>query len=91
MFYATQSMVHKHWDDVTIILWGAPVKFITESDIIQGELEIAQHAGVKFSACVSCARKFGVVDKLEELGIEVTPWTEPFTNLVKNGEPVIYA
>jgi len=91
MFYATQSKVHHLWNDVTIILWGAPVKFITENKIIQQEMEIAMHAGVKFSACTSCARKFGVVDELEKLGVEVAPWTEPFTNLIKNGEAIVYA
>ncbi|MCL2619672.1 MAG: DsrE family protein [Defluviitaleaceae bacterium] len=91
MFYSTQSKINHHWDDVTVILWGSPVKFVTENKIIQEELVIAMQAGVKFSACVSCARKFGVVSKLEELGIEVEPWTEPFTDLVKNNAPIVYA
>ena len=91
MFYATQSKIHHHWDDVTVILWGAPVKFITENEIVQQELKIAKHAGVKFSACTSCAIKFDVVDQLKTLGIEVAPWTESFTNLLKNGETVVYA
>lgn len=91
MFYAIQSKINHHWDDVTVILWGAPVKFVTENKIIQEELVIAKQAGVKFSACVSCARKFGVVSQLEGLGIEVTPWTEPFTDLVKNNAPIVYA
>jgi len=71
MFYATQSKIQHLWGDVTVILWGAPVKFITENKIIQQEMEIAMHAGVKFSACTSCARKFGVVDELEKLGIKL--------------------
>jgi len=91
MFYATNSITHHLWDEVTVIIWGAPVKFIVENDIIQEEMKVAQHAGVKFSACLSCARKFGVVEDLEKLGIEVIPWVEPFTELVKNGEPIIYA
>jgi len=91
MFYATNSKIHRLWDEVTVIIWGAPVKFIVENDVIKSELEIAQHAGVKFSACLSCARKFGVVNDLEQLGIEVVPWVEPFTELVKSGKPVIYA
>lgn len=91
MFYATQSKIKHLWDDVTVILWGAPVKFVTENKIIQNEMEIAMQAGVKFSACVSCARKFGVADELGKLGIVIEPWTEAFTNLVKSGKAVVYA
>ncbi|MCL2855192.1 MAG: hypothetical protein FWE21_06190 [Defluviitaleaceae bacterium] len=91
MFYATQSLLYHHWDEVMVVLWGAPVKFITENKAIQEELIIAKQAGVNFSACTSCARKFGVVGMLEELGIQVEPWTERFTNLIKNGEPIVYA
>ena len=91
MFYATNSKAHHLWDEVTVIIWGAPVKFIVDNSVIQEEMKIAQRAGVKFSACLSCARKFGVVSDLEKLDIEVIPWVEPFTELVKNGEPVIYA
>ena len=91
MFYAAQSKINRLWDDVTVILWGSPVKFITENKIIQEELEIAKLAGVKFSACTSCAKKFGVVSELMELGIEIAPWTQPFTDLLKEGKTIVYA
>ena len=90
MMYATNSMAHSLWDSVTVILWGAPVKLMAESEIIQEEMKIAQHVGVKFSVCVNCARRLGVAKKLEELGIEIAPWVEPFTELLQNGETVIY-
>jgi len=90
LFYATNAMTHGLWDDITVILWGAPVKLAAENPAIQEEIKIAQHVGAKFSACLSCARKFGVVEELEALGIEVIPWVEPFTELVKANETIIY-
>ena len=90
-FYATQSKVHKHWENVTVILWGAPVKTITENKVLQEELHLAKLAGVHFSACTSCANKFGVTEQLQELGVEIFPWTEPFTQLVKQNAPIVYA
>jgi len=90
-FYATQSMVHRHWDEVTVILWGAPVKTITENKILQEEMNLARLAGVRFSACTSCANKFGVTDLLRELGVEIFAWTQPFTQLVKQNAPIVYA
>ena len=91
MMYATNSMTHSLWNSVTVIIWGAPVKLAAENKLIQEEIKMAQHVGVKFSACVSCARRLGVAKKLEELGIEVAPWVEPFTALVQNGETIVYA
>ena len=90
IFYATTSMVNKLWDSVTVIIWGAPVELVAESEVIQDEIRAAQNVGVKFSACTSCANRLGVVEELEGLGIEVTPWAEPFTKLVKNGEAIVY-
>jgi len=90
MMYATNCMAHSVWDNVTVIVWGATVKLAAENEMIQGEIKLAQHTGVKFSACISCARQLGVIEKLEALGIEVVPWVEPFTELVKDGKPIVY-
>lgn len=89
MSYATNSMANRAWDGVTVILWGATVKLAAENDFIQEQMKVAQHAGVKFSACVSCARQFGAVDKLEGLGVEVKPWVEPLTELLQSGKTLI--
>jgi len=90
MKYATNSMINKLWKSVTVIIWGAPVKLAAEDELIQEQMKEAQNAGVKFSACISCARQFNVVEKLETLEIEILSWMEPFTNLIQNGETVIY-
>jgi len=89
LFYATNSMTHRLWDHVTVILWGATVKLAAENERIQEEMKLAQHAGVKFSACMSCARRLGIVEKLADLGIELLPWVEPLTDLIQSGEPLI--
>jgi len=90
MQYSINSMTYKLWDSVTVILWGAPVALTAGNEVIQEEIKVAQHVGVKFSACISCARRLDAVEKLESLGIEVIPWVEPFTQMVKDGEPIIY-
>ncbi|MCL2580205.1 MAG: DsrE family protein [Oscillospiraceae bacterium] len=90
LFYAANSMTNRLWDHVTVILWGAAVKLAVENEAVQEEIKIAQHAGVKLSACGSCARRYGVAEDLEDLGIEVGAWVGPFTEMVKSGEPIIY-
>jgi len=90
MMYATNSMTKALWDNVTVIVWGATVKLVAENEMIQEEIKLAQHTGVKFSACISCARQLGVIEELEALGLEVVPWVEPFTELVNDGKPIVY-
>ena len=89
MMYAKNSMLHKWWENVTVIIWGETAKLAAENKVIQEEIKIAQLAGVKFSACVACARQLGVVAELEALEIEVKPWGQPLTELLKANEKLI--
>lgn len=84
MMYATNSMLYKWWQSVTVIIWGATAKLVAESDLIQTKIRLAQQAGVKFSACKACADQLGTTAKLEELGIEVVYWGTGLTEILKN-------
>jgi hypothetical protein len=54
---------------------------------VQEEVKYAMENGVKFSACIPCAKNQGVVEPLKDLGIELIPWGEPLTEiLMKNGK-----
>ena len=89
MMYATNCMLYQWWDEVTVIIWGAPARLVAENEAIQERVKIAQHAGVKFSACVGCARQLGVEKELEAFGIEMIPWGQPLSELLQNGEKVV--
>jgi hypothetical protein len=89
MMYAKNSMIHGWWKSVTVIIWGATAALAAENGDIQEEIKLAQSVGVKFSACQSCARQLGVVEKLEALGVEMRLWGMPLTELIKDGENLI--
>lgn len=89
MMYARNSMLRDWWKNVTVIIWGATAKLVAENQLIQEEIKLAQKAGVNFSACIACARQLGVVDQIEALGIEVKPWGQPLTELLKDNEKLI--
>lgn len=89
MMYATNSMLKQWWDAVTVIIWGGTPKLVAESALIQTKIEIAQHAGVKFSACKACADQLGVTSKLTELGIEVIYWGEGLTDILQGNDKLI--
>ena len=89
MMYATNSMLRHWWDEVTVIVWGAPARLVAENEIMQDSMRTAVQAGVKFSACIACATQLGVVEKLEALDIELIKWGQPLTEILQNGGHLI--
>ncbi len=89
MMYATNSMARHWWGQVTVIIWGATAKLAAENAQVREAMQVAMNAGVKFTACIACARQLGVIEPLEAQGIEVVGWGEPLTMLLKNNEKLI--
>ena len=85
MMYARNCMLKGWWDEVTVVIWGATARLAAENLVIQEEIKMAQHAGVAFSACVTCARRLGVIEALERLDVEVKPWGEPLSQILQSG------
>jgi hypothetical protein len=89
LMYATNSMIQHAWDSVTVIIWGATARLVAQNAQIQESIRVAMNVGVKFSACVACARQLGVINTLEDLGIEVIPWGRPLTEILKGNEKLL--
>ena len=47
LLYAMNSMLRSWWDEVTVIVWGAPARLIAENQEIADYVRVAQEAGVK--------------------------------------------
>lgn len=89
MMYATNSMKNKWWDQVTVIIWGATAGLVAENEEIQQHMKHAQSMGVKFTACLACAKELNVGSKLVELDVEVKYWGAPLTELMQNNQPLL--
>ena len=89
MMYAINSKTKNWWEEITVIIWGATAKLVSENAMIQEKIKIAQHVGVKFTACKGCADQLGVSEKLSELGIEIIYWGEGLTEILKENEKLI--
>jgi hypothetical protein len=89
MMYATNSMIEHWWDDIMVIIWGATARLVAENDQIQEAIKVAMNVGVKFSACIACARQLGVIEKLESQGIEVKAWGRPLTDLLQSNDKLL--
>jgi hypothetical protein len=87
--YGINSLIHGWWDKVTLIIWGAPAKLVSQDANIQEHIKKALDAGVHLTACKACADQLGVTETLEQLNIEVKYWGDPLTKLLKNGQTLL--
>ena len=77
------------WDEVTLIIWGATVKLVSENKQIQELIEEAKLEGIHVTACRACADQLGVTAVLEDLGIEVIYQAKPLTQILKDDEKLL--
>ena len=87
--YTVNSLIHGWWQKVTLIVWGAPAKLVSENPNVQKKVKEALDAGVHITACKACADQLGVTETLEKLEIEVKYWGVPLTEILANGEKLL--
>ena len=87
--YSVNALIHGWWEKVTLIVWGATAKLVSENAAIQEKVKEALDAGVHITACKACADELGVTEALEKLNIEVKYWGLPLTEVLKNDERLL--
>ena len=87
--YTINSLIHGWWEKVTLIIWGAPTKLVSEDDSIKEMVKEALEAGVHITACKACADQLGVTETLEKLNIEVKYWGIPLTEILTSDEKLL--
>ena len=87
--YTINSLTHGWWEKVTLIIWGATAKLVSEDVSIQKKIKEALDAGVHITACKACADQLGVTEALEKLNIEVIYWGAPLTEILANEERLL--
>jgi hypothetical protein len=87
--YTVNSLVFGWWERVTLIIWGATAKLVSENKEMQKKVQEARDAGVHITACKACADQLGVTQALEDLHIEVKYWGAPLTEILANGEKLL--
>lgn len=87
--YTVNSLIHGWWKEVTLIIWGATAKLVSENTDIQRKIKDALDAGVHVTACKACADQLGVTELLERLNIELKYWGPPLTEILRRGEKLL--
>lgn len=89
LMYARNSLIQHWWDSVTVILWGASAGLAATSPTLRAEIQRAKDVGVRFTACITCAKELDVVEELEAQDIELKPWGPPLTELLRTRAPLL--
>jgi len=83
--YAKNSKLRGWWERVLLVVWGPSARLLADDKDLQHELDELRAAGVELLACKACSDRYGVSEKLAELGIDVIYMGEPLTDLLKEG------
>ncbi|MBU3915680.1 DsrE family protein [bacterium] len=83
MYVYNSKALFNLWKDITLIIWGPSAKLLAEDKELQDYIKKIKATGVKLKACQSCADEYGVSDKLEAMGIEVTYMAQELTDYIK--------
>ena len=87
--YAINSKVNKWWDEVNVIIWGAPARLTGGDTQVQSEIREMISQGVSVEACKECADNLGVTERLEKLGVNVRYMGLPLTETIKQGQKIL--
>jgi len=89
LMYTLNCKLHGWWEDVTLLIWGAPAKLAAEDEAIQESLKTFREKGIRTIACRKCAENLDAVEALENLGVEVFYTGEFLTEWIKSGKAMI--
>ena len=89
LLYGSVMLPRNYWDEAHIMIWGPSAKLLAENRELQSMVKTVQDNGVTFSCCVVCSDDYGVSEKLDSLGIEMTHTGERLTNSLQSDWKVI--
>lgn len=87
--YTLNAKLQGWFDDVTMVVWGASTKLLSESPALQEKIEEMVASGIKVEACKACADQLDATAALESCQVDVKYWGEPLTEVLKNSGHLI--
>jgi hypothetical protein len=89
--YTLNAKMQGWWKDVTLLVWGAATRLAAEDEKVGETLKTFREKGIRTIACKACAEGTGagVVETLEDLGVEVFYTGEFLTEWMKSGKAMI--
>ncbi|NDV28126.1 DsrE family protein [Desulfovibrio sp. JC010] len=82
--YPMVAKEHGMFADISVLVWGASTKLLSEDAELQGFVKKLQDMGIKILVCKWCSDGYGVSDKLAKMGLEVDYMAQPLTQALKD-------
>lgn len=89
LLYGSVILPRGYWDEATIMIWGPSAKLLADDEDLQERVKTVMQTGVKFNVCVVCSDDYGVSQKLQDIGVELTHTGEMLTNALQSDYKVI--
>ena len=89
LLYSSVILPRNYWDEAILMVWGPSARLLSENTQLQKKVKEISATGVKLQACVVCTDDYGVSDKLEALGVELTHTGEMLTEALQSDWKVI--
>ncbi|AEG58839.1 DsrE family protein [Desulforamulus ruminis] len=87
--YALNAKKKGWWQDICLMVWGPSARLLSTDAELQASLAGILETGVEVVACKECADRYGISNKLEQVGIEVKYTGLLLTQFLKEGYKVI--
>lgn len=86
LMYTLKSNTNDWWEECNLITWGPSNRLLCQNKEVQEQVSQIMAAGVNVYACQRCAERYGLVDQLKALGVEVKLMGEPLTEYLQDPE-----
>jgi hypothetical protein len=84
LMYTLKANQNKWWKECNLITWGPSNKLLCSSQEVQELVRGIMKEGVKVMACQRCAERYGLVEQITNMGIEVKLMGEPLTEYLQD-------
>lgn len=84
LMYTHAARKSNWFDTVRLIVWGPSQRILVADKDLRDKIAEMQSDGVIMQACIVCARSFGIIDELNELGFEVKAMGPPLSEFIKD-------
>lgn len=82
--YSSVILPRGYWDEAVLMIWGPSARLLSKNISLQKKIKEIALTGVKLQACIVCTEEYGVSEKLQELGVELTHTGEMLTQALQN-------
>jgi hypothetical protein len=87
--YALNAKLKGWFDEVTVVVWGASQRVLSEDKEVQAKIQEMIDAGVNVVACKKCSEEMNIESELQSCGVDVFYTGVLLSDWAKSGKPLM--